>query len=575
MASKNNNRRSTADWQAIFNDFFEKWFTNRSHSGKSSHTNPYLEGTEDRNSAGSYFDNPNGDYFTSLFGQNGAGTSSSDSSLRWNEILARFGNNSDFTQLINAFGINGPFGHIGSSEANDWNKQLLETMLNYYLTMEQRNYNEGIRDEQRVYDSPTNQLARLMGAGISRDAALQLLGGAAGSGAAAGSLIGQPGVMPAGLASSESKLNDTNRKLGIANTVFNGVQTVASLMGAGVNIAQAIPQVQMLQAQNYMSQKQLSAFESVNRVSGALNDAISSGAASYEDLNNVTSAQEFLNNNKDNPNFAPLFANGDYQNTFGSTLGLGMMKNHWDNVLQSRHAGDLFDKYIKQQDLQNDLAEIGTATGRRDYYIGLAKGLNDLIMQDEQIALLWQQYQNGEIQIKINGQILKQEQYRTKSAKMSLDTQQEYFDAFQDALNQDGELLEQDAAFGGTGRDFLHYNAYCDLLRMYQNDVATSSSEKTTYTNADGVTVTGTRRQKYGDFFKANTDAAVTGAFIYDVVNSGRLNSWSGDASGFYRFCDMWRNSGASDVVNSVSAGANQTAHTVQGFVHPASKFKK
>lgn len=513
--------------------------TNQSSDRKNNTSNPYLNG----------IGNANNDYDSS--GQFNPGTVYGDGShVSFDDILRRFAGNSDFNQLLNAFGISLD-DKLTKSQVQDWNKQLLDLMLQNYVTREQRDYNKSVLDEQRQYDNPTNQLARLMGSGISRDAAISMLSGAGAGAAGAGSaLIGQPAAAPTGIAASQSALNGAQRGATIANTVFNGIQTVASLCGAGINIAQAIPQVQMLNAQNTLSQDQLKKYQATNEVTQTLGNLVTNGVVSYDELSNAEDARAFLSNNKDNPNIKPLFDSGAYDTTFGSTLGNQMFSNHWDNVLKSRKSGDLMETYARQEGLKEDLLSIGSQQARRDFFMSFQSQLRDLMIKDNQINLLWQQYRNGEVQIKINGQILAQERYKTKAAQRNDYTEGVQFTAFKNAV--EGSGVEEPVPGVSTGMDLINYNTWNNLYGQYLGNLSRySDTQESYYRGPDGTLKKGTNRQRYADFLNANVDAAVTGAFVQDLIMNNRLAGYTGETGAIYQFFDLWSSSGAGNSVQS------------------------
>lgn len=174
----------------------------------------------------------------------------------------------NFLDFLNGFVNSGNRGH--SDEV--WNL-IYQTLFQYALTQDQRDYDWQLQQDQRKYDwsmlqdqrlytNPTNELARLMGAGISRDAALQLMSGSAGNIAAgSGGTPFSTGAVSAPSVNTPGTL-DLQRGLGIANTVLNGVTT---LTNCGISIAEAVPQVQMMQNQAYMSNEQMTAYQSVQQ----------------------------------------------------------------------------------------------------------------------------------------------------------------------------------------------------------------------------------------------------------------------------------------------------------------------
>lgn len=174
----------------------------------------------------------------------------------------------NFLDFLNGFINSGNGGHADEV----WNL-IYQTLFQYALTQDQRDYDWQLQQDQRKYDwsmlqdqrlytNPTNELARLMGSGISRDAAIQMMSGSAGNIAAgSGGTPFSTGAVSAPSVNTPGTL-DLQRGLGIANTVLNGVTT---LTNCGISIAEAVPQVQMMQNQAYMSNEQLTAYQSVQQ----------------------------------------------------------------------------------------------------------------------------------------------------------------------------------------------------------------------------------------------------------------------------------------------------------------------
>lgn len=205
----------------------------------------------------------------------------------WENLLGN-GRNSDFAAFLASLGIQMPDGkEMSESAIKDWNKQLMDAQLNHAITQENRNYNEGLRDEQRIYDSPTNQLARLMGAGISRDAAIQLLSGTGAGGSSVP--YSEPAAETQGLLPSESQKNALESKLGIANTVFGGVSALTSLVNLGFSIPQSLAQTSYLKAQAFMSNADAKAFNGAGRAYSVLK-GINASADAFSSLSSATKA---------------------------------------------------------------------------------------------------------------------------------------------------------------------------------------------------------------------------------------------------------------------------------------------
>lgn len=271
--------------------------------------------------------------------------------------ITKSGNSDDeLLNLLNKFGIDQKAG-LKPEQRDDWNHQLLTTLLSYILEKDKRAYNESTLNEQRIYDSPTNQLARLMGAGISRDAALQLLG--------EGSVpIQTEGISAAeGIAPSQSALNGMQRALAPVQTALQAIGCVGNLVSLGFSIPQAILQTNLLQAQNYMSQQQIAAFNGVNAVTNAIQTGLDAGILSQDDVDgwsNANDVQRWMSDHADTNLVAPLAASGAIQSAFGSTIGREMFNNHWKQMRESRDAGTVWDEYVRQQRLNTLVQQLNT-----------------------------------------------------------------------------------------------------------------------------------------------------------------------------------------------------------------------
>lgn len=239
---------------------------------------------------------------------------------------------------------------------------LFNNLLSYQTTQEQRGYDYMMLNESRQYNNPTNELARYMGAGISRDAALQLLSGSAGNlGSGGGSAAAVQG--PAAGAGAAA-LNSSNAHQNLVNNVFNGIQMVANLVGQGMSVAQSIEQVQGMHMVNYLTQKQIGAYDSVDQVVQFLHNATMQGILEPSTLDGFSNAQDvfkWLIEHKDEEAVVPLFQSGAVANTFGSQFGREMFNNHWQQQNRSRTEGEILDKFITGMQLQNDIAALQPA----------------------------------------------------------------------------------------------------------------------------------------------------------------------------------------------------------------------
>lgn len=236
-------------------------------------------------------------------------------------------NGDGLSQLLAQLGID--VGQMNAGETQDWNKQIMDTLLQRMLQNEQRSYNKDVLNEQRIYDSPTNQLARLMGAGISRDAALQLLGGS-GSGSGSGSaLIGDPMQLPASaISGTQSDLNAVQKDTAIANTVFNAVSCFSGLVSLGFSVPQAVAQTALLKNQAYLSSLDINAINSAADAFSILNAA----GATAEAFGSTASAIAEISR---------LAQNGD-QNAMQFIQSGGIEKMRRNSPLVSARLGSLY-----------------------------------------------------------------------------------------------------------------------------------------------------------------------------------------------------------------------------------------
>lgn len=143
--------------------------------------------------------------------------------------------------------------------------QLFGSMLN----QENRevDYQRSLENRQHAeqYNDPSQQLARLMGAGMSRQAAMALLQGGATTDA-----LSQPSGIQFATQQEANKINKMNAVTGAIST---GIQSLTSLVQAGTSLAQfpisyetQQAQLGMLQNSQSMSDLQLAAFERVGNV---------------------------------------------------------------------------------------------------------------------------------------------------------------------------------------------------------------------------------------------------------------------------------------------------------------------
>ena len=485
----------------------------------------------------------------------GAVTPQNDITTNFSAILNRAtagGDSSDpIFALLNSLGINQDAGLTGS-QRDDWNKQLLDTLLNYKLTQENRSYNESMRDEQRLYDNPLNQLARLMGAGVSRDAAIQMLTG--------GSQPIQSDAPSAaeGIAPSESKMNGINAALAPINTAFDALSAVGGLVSLGFSIPQAIQQTRALKYGNFMSQQQQNAFNSVNSLTNALQTAVSDGILTAQDLeswSNANDAYKWLNDHAETNFVKPLVDSGVLQGVFGSTIGREMFNSHWNQMRDARSGGELYDSFLRQQHLAEILSQWSTNEKRANYYATLNDTFIDILKSQPEIANLWQSYKQALRDYDISGEELKQEKAITSMLERQDDIERQDWAVRMSALEQ------VDPESGMTGAELLTYSLFSEMIDSYEHAYATTAGRE--YSGAGALVPSENGKQRSGttprhalqDFYAKNRDAAIASAFVMDLVNSNRLSNYKGDLSPFYSFADAMRYSGGNEVISTMFKG--------------------
>ena len=276
--------------------------------------------------------------------------SQNDITSNFSDILARLAGSSDnsILQLLQSLGIDQQQG-LSGSQRDDWNKQLLDTLLNYQLTQENRSYNESMRDEQRLYDSPLNQLARLMGAGVSRDAAIQMLSGGSEP------IQSDAAAAAEGIAPSESKLNGLQAALAPAQFAIDAIGSVGSLIGLGFQVPQAIQQVKYLKNQNLLTQKQMRSYDSASATFAVLNGI----GASKEAFGSAGSAIKAINAAASNGNLRAL--NFQESPEYATLSEEGYFTSHaLSQLYQNERSHESYGAYIQHQLSENKFLQLNS-----------------------------------------------------------------------------------------------------------------------------------------------------------------------------------------------------------------------
>lgn len=349
------------------------------------------------------------------------------------------------------------------------------------VTKDQRQYEYALLQDQRLYNTPTNELARLMGAGISRDAAIQMLsGGSAGSGgvSTSGAVTNTPpSVQP--MQTPGTVANQT------AANAINGVNAIMNLVSTGISLPIAVNQARLTSAQNYMSQAQVKAFQGVNDIVNAFDTAVFNGTLSVDDVQFLRNADDYyrwITDHADTNMIKPLIQNGSVNAVFGSTFGRQFLNHHLDETRNAKDAGRIFDSYVKQSEAAARLADFDADKA----YYDVQYAIGELSKQDVAIQNLWNDVWLGNINIELAGKELSLKSYEVNQA----DLQNDVFNAVYRQNYGDGS---PDLRNLGTGARFLAYSQWDELSRMF--------------TRAFAMSGTSERRDAWEKFYLDNTDA--------------------------------------------------------------------
>lgn len=256
-------------------------------------------------------------------------------------------NGASFEDLLATLRFGGT-GDLSDAQKQDFNKQILETLLKYAAEQENRQYNQSRLTEQRLYDNPLNQLARLMGSGISRDAAIQMISGGSGSGGS-GVITGTTTPVAEGIPASQSALNAEQTKLMPIQTAFGAISAISSaISGLGsfgisaATLGTSLAATRAMTAGQVLSNTQLSntlkGVESASTVISAISQAVDSGFIKRD--KQFDSAQHMVDFIRENaPNFQPfrnLVASGTLDSINKDVYSLNALNAGYKSWRESR-----------------------------------------------------------------------------------------------------------------------------------------------------------------------------------------------------------------------------------------------
>lgn len=233
--------------------------------------------------------NPGADPFSKELLRGFGDAHNAETTLSGDALLGLLGNQ-DFLSILMQL-VRDNSNMQGDERSREYQKQLLEMLLEQITRQEQRGYDESVLQEQRNFDSPTNQLARLMGAGVSRDAAIQML-----SGVSESPLVGSGSGTD--VSSVDPTANELARKQMAMDAVFGAFGAVTSLVSLGFSVPQAIQQTKMLNNSNILTESQLQSYDNA----GQAFQILSSAGVALDSVGSATAAAKAITNLADSGN---------------------------------------------------------------------------------------------------------------------------------------------------------------------------------------------------------------------------------------------------------------------------------
>lgn len=251
------------------------------------------------------------------------------------------------------------YGDMSSVERTD---MLMQYILQLLTTNDQRAWDKSVLQEQRSYDNPMNQLARLLGAGISRDAAIQLLNGSGSGSGGSAALIGSGSGVSVPSVSAPSGTTEIARNqmaFGAAAAIANAL---VNLCSQGMQMAQAYETYQFQKNQSYLSTQQVEDYNAVNSINQQLQILSDNGLLGEKKVEDFRSANDLTNYLKsisaDNPDVDKLVRSDAFKRATGTIFGRDYLNQIMSARRGSQDAGKLADLAITQQELNNNLLSL-------------------------------------------------------------------------------------------------------------------------------------------------------------------------------------------------------------------------
>lgn len=438
--------------------------------------------------------------FTGQLGANNGNMSTSGNALY--DSLSQLSKGKDFENSLLPLLLR--FFDKGSGES-EYEGQLFNAILQQIFTQDQRLYDKNVTQDQRQYDynllldnrqynNPSNQLARLLGAGISRDKAIELLSGSAGVGSAGAGSAGGSAVtgMPSSIGSMSTPGSLASQNAGMV------LDAITKLTNAGVSVGTAYYQARMADNSVFFSNEQRAGYEAANEVATKFQDCLYSGNFTEGEINECSNFDDFhqlaLEKSKTIPQVSELVNSAAYQKVRGSMYGRKFFNGYWDSVRDSRNSGTIMDEYIRSMQYGNKLKYYD---GEKAYY-GVQSAIKELSLQDAEYEKLMTDIDEGRVRVKIAGKEL---EIKANEASRS-NTEQSIYDVVMNG--QYGDSAPNTSKLG-SGARMMAYSQWSNLTMQFAKAYATNGSEE--------------KRNSWVKFFEDNNEAAKYCAYIKKAMS--------------------------------------------------------
>lgn len=185
------------------------------------------------------------------------------------------------------------------------------------LTKDQRAYEESRLADERSYNSPLSQLGRLLGTGMSREKALQILGSANSSGSAVG--VSSP-VQNTPATTSDISSNMREHATRSAQMIFN---TALSLINMGFSGVRGLSQSALDAANTEAINQRNNANRLSGQFSSVLNYASSRGLVDFanQDFDSAVSSLQGITSEQDSSIYDYMHSPNGFNNLISAPLG--------------------------------------------------------------------------------------------------------------------------------------------------------------------------------------------------------------------------------------------------------------